>query len=64
MAKNVSNMYLDSPSSTSALTYQVKLATPYNPYGAFASINRQQNVQDYPFTQYATSSITVMEIAG
>ncbi len=64
MVKNVSNTFLDSPSTTSAVTYKVQLATPYNPYGAFASINRQQATDNMPYVQYSTSSITALEIAA
>lgn len=59
MSKN----YLDSPSSTSALTYQMQLAHPYQ-ISSTAYINRQEAQMDTTFTQYPTSSITLMEIAG
>lgn len=57
-----SKSYLDSPSSTSALTYQIQLASPYNGYIGY--INRIYAGNDASYVQYPTSSITLMEVAG
>ena len=57
-----SKSYLDSPSSTSALTYQIQLASPYA--GIIGYINRVYNGDDASYIQYPTSSITLMEIKG
>lgn len=57
-----SKSYLDSPSSTSALTYQIQLASPYA--GIIGYINRIYNGDDASYVQYPTSSITLMEIKG
>lgn len=53
--------FLDSPATTSALTYQIKFASPYAGYTGY--INRQSAQVNAVYTQYPTSSITVMEIA-
>lgn len=58
-----SKNHLDSPSTTSALTYQIQLANPYT-ISPNAFINRQENQSNTPFVQYPTSSITLMEIAA
>ena len=52
--------YEDSPSSTSALTYQIALASPYA--GLAGYINRQGSTSDTVYKQFPTSSITLMEI--
>lgn len=57
-----SKSYLDSPSSTSALTYQIQFSSPYA--GIIAYINRVNETADASYTQYPTSSITLMEIKG
>jgi hypothetical protein len=57
-----SKSYLDSPSSTSALTYQIQFASPYS--GFIGYINRVHNGDDASYIQYPTSSITLMEIKG
>ena len=53
--------FLDSPNTTSELTYQIQLASPYN--GLVGYINRQSEQPNTVYTQYPSSSITVMEIA-
>jgi hypothetical protein len=53
--------YLDSPNSTSALTYQVN-ATTRN--GDTMFINRAVNDTDTVAYEWMTSSITAMEVAG
>ena len=59
-----SNNFLDSPATTSALTYKIQLANPYQVVSSTAFINRQDNQSDNTFVQYPTSSITLMEIAA
>jgi hypothetical protein len=60
--RNVSNSFLDSPGTTSALTYQVAMASPY---AGSSYINRQANqIANASYTQQTPSNITVMEIAG
>lgn len=58
-----SNNFLDSPATTSALTYKIQLANPYQ-VSPTAFINRQDNQSNNVFVQYPTSSITLMEIAA
>ena len=53
--------FLDSPNTTLALTYQIQFASPYN--GLVGYINRQGEQVNAVYTQYPSSSITVMEIA-
>jgi len=57
-----SKSFLDSPSSTSALTYQIQFSSPYS--GFIAYINRVSDGGDASYVQYPTSSITLMEIKG
>ena len=54
-------VYLDSPASTSALTYGVDL---YSIYTVTHYINRGQNNDDQNFRFRAVSTITVMEVAA
>lgn len=54
--------HLDSPGTTSQLTYQIAFASPYSSHAGY--INRQEQSVDYVYIQYPASSITVMEIAG
>ena len=53
--------FLDSPNTTSALTYQIQLASPYTSLAGY--INRPGAEVNAVYTQYPSSSITVMEIA-
>jgi len=62
MARCVSNSYLDSPNSTSSLTYKLQMASPYQSGNML--LNRAENDADGAYNQYATSSITLMEVAG
>jgi hypothetical protein len=55
-------MILDSPATTSALTYQIALASPYAGYTGY--INRQNAQDNTVYTQYAGSIITLMEVSG
>jgi hypothetical protein len=54
-------MYLDSPSSTSALTYKLQM---YNDGGGTGYINRQFNDLDNDGYQRGASSIQLLEIDG
>ena len=53
--------FLDSPSTTSSVTYSVQLST--NSGGTTAAVNRQLSDGDDPSTPRGTSTITLMEIA-
>jgi len=57
-----SKMIIDSPATTSALTYQIALASPYAGYSGH--INRQNDQSNNVFIQYAGSTITLMEISS
>jgi hypothetical protein len=52
---------LDSPATTSAVTYQIAADCPF---GAPGYINRQGNQSNNPYIQYPTSTITLMEVKG
>jgi len=55
--------WLDSPSTTSALTYKIQIANPYS--GSYVThVNKTQNDTDADYNGRTASSITVMEIAG
>ena len=56
-SKNV----MDSPNTTSTLTYKIQMASPYLSYTGY--INRQENASDAVYIQRPSSSITVQEIA-
>lgn len=60
--KFASITHLDSPSTTSAITYKAQWASPYNSYLSY--INRQNDASNITAIQYPVSSITVMEISG
>jgi hypothetical protein len=53
------HFFVDSPSTTSAITYKVQLVV----YGSTAYINSTYNDSDASYTMRGASSITVMEIA-
>lgn len=55
-------MYLDSPSSTSSLTYKVMYKTNSSSYPVY--LNRSYYDSDNSFYGRSSSTITVMEIAG
>jgi hypothetical protein len=57
-----SKNFLDSPASTSALTYQIQLAQPW--LGTNGFINRQQDTDNNPYIQSTTSTITLQEIVA
>jgi hypothetical protein len=52
--------YLDSPSTTSAITFKVQGSS----YGNTLTINKTENDQDETFASRTSSTITLMEIAG
>jgi hypothetical protein len=54
--------YLDSPNTTAAITYKIKLATA-NYGGTTAYVNRSAGTTDF-FSGVGTSSITLMEIGA
>jgi hypothetical protein len=54
--------FLDSPSSTSALTYQIQFAQPW--LGDLGYINQQQDTANDPYIQSTGSTITLMEISA
>lgn len=56
--------FLDSPATTSALTYKIQFANPYQVVSNVAYLNRQHATDDAVFVQRPTSSITLMEIAA
>ena len=60
---NISSMFLDSPASTSALTYGVKLRHAENGQ-TWIYLNRNHNDSDSDLTLRATSSITLMELSA
>tara|TARA_B100000902_G_scaffold390196_1_gene438711 strand:- start:1243 stop:2061 length:819 start_codon:yes stop_codon:yes gene_type:complete len=55
-----SKNFLDTPNTTSAITYQIQLASPYGT----SYINRQSNSGNYDYIQFPSSTITLMEVAG
>ena len=55
-----SKNFLDTPNTTSAITYQIQFAAPYNT----SYINRQSDASNSDFIQFPSSSITLMEVAG
>ena len=54
--------FLDSPSSTSALTYKVQWASTYQDYTSY--INRPHDTVNDDYSIFTSSTITAMEIAG
>ncbi len=58
---NVNRSFLDSPASTSTLTYKIQLASPYLTGTMY--LNRQYNDTDNSLVQRPGSCISVMEVA-
>jgi len=57
--------YLDSPSSTSALTYKLQWASTYQPGGSYhIYLNRPLNADGGTYNHFGTSSVTAMEVAA
>jgi hypothetical protein len=57
-----SKNFLDSPATTSALTYQIAFAQPWT--GVPGYINRQDATNNEPYVSSTGSTITLMEVAG
>ena len=57
-----SKNFLDSPATTSALTYQIAFAQPWQ--GHLGYINRQHDTANDPYVQSTTSTITLMEVSA
>jgi len=55
-----SKNFLDTPSTTSAITYQIQLAAPYGT----SYINRQDASGNYDYIQFPSSTITLLEIGA
>jgi hypothetical protein len=60
---NSSFSFLDSPSTTSAVTYQVQVGNT-NSDGATLYVNRNEDDSDANHSHRGSSTITLMEIAG
>ena len=60
---NVCGTFLDSPSSTSAVTYKMQ---GYNPYSSsyFTAVNYQYNDGNYSYVNVVPSVLTVMEVSS
>jgi hypothetical protein len=56
-----SKNFLDTPNTTSAITYQMQLAKPY---GTTVYINRQDNAADSAYISFPSSTITLLEIGA
>ena len=57
--------YLDSPSSTSALTYKLQWSSVYQPGGSYhIYLNRPKNADGNAYNLFGTSSVTAMEVAA
>jgi|TARA_Y100000289_G_scaffold60753_1_gene68064 hypothetical protein len=57
--------YLDSPSSTSALTYKLQWASVYQPGGNYyIYLNRPQNADNNAYNIFGVSSVTAQEVAA
>ena len=62
ITRNAACNFLDSPATTSAVTYKVQFAQSYSSYNM--TINAPHQTDNYSYNIGHTSSITVMEIAG
>ena len=60
--ENVSFTVLDSPNSTSELTYKVQLGKGDNSYEVY--VNRPATLDNQPYNTLGSSTLTVMEVAG
>ena len=58
---SASRSYVDSPASTSSLTYQVQFAEAFN---GTSYVNRTANASNNVYTQFPGSDLTLIEIAG
>ena len=59
---NYSGQFLDSPSTTSSVTYKMQIGAPYSPYSA--RINAPATLDDSSYSGLTASTITAMEIAA
>jgi hypothetical protein len=59
-SNQLNKIFVDSPSSTSAVTYQISLASPYAGFTGY--INRQNSQDNGVYVQFPGSNITLMEI--
>ena len=61
--EQVSGTFLDSPATTSAVTYKMQVGTPYSSsYTLF--VNYHQEESDLAWVGRSASTITVMEVSG
>ena len=60
--RNGSFEFLDSPSSSSSLTYKIQFASIFNSHTVY--INRGYTTDNSAMNMFASSSITVMEVAA
>ena len=61
--EQVSGTFLDSPATTSSVTYKMQVGTPYNSnYSIF--VNYHYEDEDNSWVGRAASTITVMEVSG
>ena len=60
--RSVSDVFLDSPSTTSEITYSVRGRIHYGSGTMY--VNRDQNDDNYSYAKRSSSNIIVMEIAG
>ena len=60
--ENMSFMFLDSPNSTSELTYKVQMGKGDGGYVTY--INRPETLDNYPYNTCGSSTLTVMEVSA
>ena len=60
--KSYGTSYLDSPNTTSATTYKIQAATPYDP-GYFIKVNMAHTDANANYLPRPTSQITLLEVA-
>ena len=60
---NAAGSFLDSPSSTSELTYKLKVGNPYSS-GYYTVVNRSHTSTDASHNAITSSMLTVMEVEG
>tara|TARA_R100000008_G_C3528477_1_gene137922 strand:- start:179 stop:730 length:552 start_codon:yes stop_codon:yes gene_type:complete len=56
--------YLDSPNTTSEITYKVLVGSPHDASSYIVYVNRQYSDGDNSWASTSASTLTVMEIAG
>ena len=62
--ENVSGTHMDSPATTSAVTYSMQVATPYSSsYDLYVNYHAE-NGQNLAWSGRGASTITVMEVSG